>query len=184
MTALALVCVAAARTRMSAGPPKSRTVMHGRSSGSSARTAAASWSNSRDASWKRTICMPRRSFSRLRALESLFACRVCRDVLLMASMIASACVVRNRSQKVTARSSKTRQAVERRAHTLSANVGYGLWALGSGLWALGSGLWEVLGDNAMQKNALIVGCGIGGPVAAMALQRAGFGATIYEAYDQ
>ena len=34
-----------------------------------------------------------------------------------------------------------------------------------------------------KKKALIVGGGIGGPVAAMALQRAGIGATVYEAYD-
>jgi FAD-dependent urate hydroxylase len=33
-------------------------------------------------------------------------------------------------------------------------------------------------------HALIVGCGIGGPVAAMALRRAGIDATIYEAYDR
>ena len=34
-----------------------------------------------------------------------------------------------------------------------------------------------------KKNALIVGGGIGGPVAAMALQRAGIEAVVYEAYD-
>jgi 2-polyprenyl-6-methoxyphenol hydroxylase-like FAD-dependent oxidoreductase len=34
-----------------------------------------------------------------------------------------------------------------------------------------------------KKRALIVGSGIGGPVAAMALQRAGIEAVVYEAYD-
>lgn len=34
------------------------------------------------------------------------------------------------------------------------------------------------------QNALVIGCGIGGPVAAMALQRAGIDAVIYEAYDR
>jgi FAD-dependent urate hydroxylase len=34
-----------------------------------------------------------------------------------------------------------------------------------------------------KKKALIVGGGIAGPVAAMALQRAGVEATVYEAYD-
>lgn len=35
-----------------------------------------------------------------------------------------------------------------------------------------------------KRQALIIGCGIGGPVAAMALQRAGIDAVIYEAYDR
>src|SRR3712207_6346377 len=35
-----------------------------------------------------------------------------------------------------------------------------------------------------ERKALIIGGGIGGPVAAMALQRAGIEATIYEAYDR
>ena len=34
------------------------------------------------------------------------------------------------------------------------------------------------------KKAIIIGCGIGGPVVAMALQRAGIEAVIYEAYDR
>jgi FAD-dependent urate hydroxylase len=34
-----------------------------------------------------------------------------------------------------------------------------------------------------KKKALIVGGGIGGPLAAMALQRAGIEAVVYEAYD-
>jgi 2-polyprenyl-6-methoxyphenol hydroxylase-like FAD-dependent oxidoreductase len=34
------------------------------------------------------------------------------------------------------------------------------------------------------QHALVIGCGIGGPVAAMALQRAGIDAVIYEAYDR
>jgi 2-polyprenyl-6-methoxyphenol hydroxylase-like FAD-dependent oxidoreductase len=33
------------------------------------------------------------------------------------------------------------------------------------------------------RDAIVIGCGIGGPVAAMALQRVGVDATIYEAYD-
>ena len=33
------------------------------------------------------------------------------------------------------------------------------------------------------KKALIIGCGIGGPVAAMALQRVGIDTTVFEAYD-
>ncbi|HEU4492950.1 MAG TPA: FAD-dependent monooxygenase [Rubrobacteraceae bacterium] len=39
------------------------------------------------------------------------------------------------------------------------------------------------GALANKKRALIVGSGIGGPVAAMALQRAGIEAVVYEAYD-
>ena len=35
-----------------------------------------------------------------------------------------------------------------------------------------------------QTGRVIIGCGIGGPVAAMALQRAGIDAVIYEAYDR
>lgn len=38
--------------------------------------------------------------------------------------------------------------------------------------------------NAGQKKALVVDSGIAGPVAAMALQRAGIGTTVYEAYDR
>ena len=34
------------------------------------------------------------------------------------------------------------------------------------------------------RTALVVGGGVAGPVAAMALQRAGLGATVYEAYDR
>jgi FAD-dependent urate hydroxylase len=34
------------------------------------------------------------------------------------------------------------------------------------------------------KKAIVIGCGIGGPVVAMALQRAGIEAVIYEAYDR
>ena len=34
------------------------------------------------------------------------------------------------------------------------------------------------------KRALIIGGGIGGPVAAIALRRAGLQATVYEAYDK
>ena len=34
-----------------------------------------------------------------------------------------------------------------------------------------------------EKTALIIGCGIGGPVAAMALQKVGIDATVFEAYD-
>ena len=33
------------------------------------------------------------------------------------------------------------------------------------------------------KTALVIGCGIGGPVAAMALQKVGIDATVFEAYD-
>jgi 2-polyprenyl-6-methoxyphenol hydroxylase-like FAD-dependent oxidoreductase len=33
------------------------------------------------------------------------------------------------------------------------------------------------------KRALVIGCGIGGPVAAMALQKVGIDATVFEAYD-
>ena len=33
------------------------------------------------------------------------------------------------------------------------------------------------------KKALVIGCGIGGPVAAMALQKVGIDATVFEAYD-
>jgi FAD-dependent urate hydroxylase len=49
---------------------------------------------------------------------------------------------------------------------------------------------SVDGDNAgpmtatIRRQALVIGCGIGGPVAAMALQQAGLEATIYEAYDR
>lgn len=39
------------------------------------------------------------------------------------------------------------------------------------------------GTPTNKKRALIVGSGIGGPVAAMALQRAGIEAVVYEAYD-
>jgi FAD-dependent urate hydroxylase len=39
-------------------------------------------------------------------------------------------------------------------------------------------------NKTTQQNALVIGCGIGGPVAAMALQRAGIDAVIYEAYDR
>jgi len=35
-----------------------------------------------------------------------------------------------------------------------------------------------------KQHALVIGCGIGGPVTAMALQRAGIDAVIYEAYDR
>ena len=35
-----------------------------------------------------------------------------------------------------------------------------------------------------KRHALVIGCGIGGPVVAMALQRAGIDAAIYEAYDR
>lgn len=34
------------------------------------------------------------------------------------------------------------------------------------------------------KKAIVIGCSIGGPVVAMALQRAGIEAVIYEAYDR
>ena len=34
------------------------------------------------------------------------------------------------------------------------------------------------------RHAIVIGCGIGGPVAAMALQRAGIDATIYEAHER
>ena len=33
------------------------------------------------------------------------------------------------------------------------------------------------------RTALIIGCGIGGPVAAMALQKVGIDATVFEAHD-
>jgi FAD-dependent urate hydroxylase len=36
----------------------------------------------------------------------------------------------------------------------------------------------------MKRRALVIGCGVGGPVMAMALQRAGIDATIYEAHDK
>ena len=39
------------------------------------------------------------------------------------------------------------------------------------------------GTPTNKKRALIVGSGIGGPVAAMALQRAGIEVVVYEAYD-
>src|ERR671915_2036460 len=37
--------------------------------------------------------------------------------------------------------------------------------------------------NPTNKKALIIGCGIAGPVTAMALQRAGIESVVYEAYD-
>lgn len=39
-------------------------------------------------------------------------------------------------------------------------------------------------DRRTSRHALVIGCGIGGPVVAMALRQAGIGATIYEAYDR
>ena len=39
-------------------------------------------------------------------------------------------------------------------------------------------------NTTTKQNALVIGCGIAGPVAAMALQRAGIDAVIYEAYDR
>ncbi|NVB85646.1 MAG: FAD-dependent monooxygenase [Kofleriaceae bacterium] len=38
--------------------------------------------------------------------------------------------------------------------------------------------------SAKPRTALIIGCGIGGPVAAIALRRAGFEPVVYEAYDR
>jgi 2-polyprenyl-6-methoxyphenol hydroxylase-like FAD-dependent oxidoreductase len=35
-----------------------------------------------------------------------------------------------------------------------------------------------------RRQAIVIGCGIGGPVVAMALQRAGLDATIYEAHQR
>jgi len=40
-----------------------------------------------------------------------------------------------------------------------------------------------MNQTSTNKKAVIVGCGIAGPVAAMALQRAGIEATVYEAYE-
>jgi 2-polyprenyl-6-methoxyphenol hydroxylase-like FAD-dependent oxidoreductase len=39
-------------------------------------------------------------------------------------------------------------------------------------------------NTASSRHAVVAGCGIGGPVIAMALQRIGIDATIYEAYDR
>ena len=41
-----------------------------------------------------------------------------------------------------------------------------------------------MNSTRQSKKAIVIGCGIGGPVVAMALQRAGIEAVIYEAYDR
>src|SRR5262245_18339800 len=40
------------------------------------------------------------------------------------------------------------------------------------------------GPMSTPRHVLVIGCGIGGPVVAMALQRAGIDATIFEAFDR
>ena len=41
-----------------------------------------------------------------------------------------------------------------------------------------------MGSKNTPRTALVIGCGIGGPVAAMALQKGGIDATVFEAYER